>query len=141
MGEAFQDASRIYTERDGFAPARLGGAVNVKWGAFAHTDLSAKKLFTLPAGAQIVGWIVAPTADFDGTTPVLDLGDGVTGDRFAADLALANDTDVITAGFDGAALFTALAEDTDVYATYADGGGGSAGAAVVGALYALVDES
>ena len=136
----FQDADLIFTEADGYAPALLGGPVNCKWGSFAYTDTSAKALFTLPAGAQIVGWIVAPVTGFDGTTPVLDLGDGSTADRFVADLALPTDTDTITEGFDGDQMFSALTEETTVYATYAEDSGGSAGEANVGALFVVVAE-
>ncbi len=138
MGNFWTDASKLIKDADGFGPPQLGGVVNIKWNSFTYQDTTAKKLFTLPKGAQIVGWIVAPTAGFNGTTPVLDLGDGMTADRFVADLALADNTNTIVAGFDGAEMFAPLAEDTGVYADYADSGGGSAGAAAVGCLYVIV---
>jgi hypothetical protein len=138
----FKDADLIFTGQDGYAPAALGGVVNVKWGEFTYENVTANEaeLFTLPKGAQITGWVIAPSAGFDATTPVLDVGDGTTADRFAADIALPADTDHITEGFDGSEMFAALEEATTFYATYAEASGGSAGAAKVGVYYVIVAE-
>lgn len=140
---AFDEPKLIFTQRDGYAPPRLGGPVNVKWGIFdiGNDSENPAALFTLPAGAQIVGWVVAPTEAFNaGTTAVVDLGDGATADRFAADIDLKGaGLKSIASGFAGPAMFAALEEDTTVYATYSESGtAGTTGAAVVGVLYALV---
>jgi hypothetical protein len=136
----FQDPGLIFTTKDGYAPPALGGVANVKWGEFTYENVAANEaeLFTLPKGAQITGWVVAPGVGFDGTSPALSVGDRTTADRFAADVALANDTDTITEGFDGSEMFAALAEATTFYATYAEDSGGSAGAARVGVCYVIV---
>ncbi len=142
MGEAFKDVDLIFTADDGYAPPLLGGPVNCKWGNFAYTNVASSEaeLFTLPAGAQIVGWAIAPTAGFDGTNPVLDVGDGTAADKFAADLALADSKATITAGFEGDEMFSALAAETTFYATYAEDADGTAGAAVIGVHYVIVPE-
>ena len=77
-------------------------------------------------GAQIVGWVIAPGVGFNGSTPVLDVGDGTTADRFADGIALPANTAHVTEGFDGSEMFAALAEETTFYATYAEASGGSA---------------
>ena len=104
--------------RDGFGPVQFGGAVNVRIGTLDYTDTAAKRLFRLPKGAEIVGWTVnVPTAFDAGTGNVLDLGDGVTPNRFANDLALGTAGQVVT-GFAPDEIATPLAASADVYATY-----------------------
>jgi hypothetical protein len=142
MSEAFKDANLIFAEGDGYAPAALGGVVNVKWGDFTFENIAENEaeLFTLPEGAQIVGWVIAPGVGFNGSTPVLDVGDGTTADRFADGIALPATTAHVTEGFNGSEMFVALAEETTFYATYAEASGGSAGAAKVGVFYVIVAE-
>ena len=138
----FEDADLIFTGKDGYAPAALGGVVNVKWGEFtlANVVTNEAELFTLPEGAQITGWVIAPSTGFNGSTPVLDVGDGTTADRFADGIALPANTAHVTEGFDGSEMFAALEEDTTFYATYAEASGGTTGAAKVGVFYVIVAE-
>ena len=138
----FEDAELIFTGPDGYAPAALGGVVNVKWGDFTFENIAENEaeLFTLPEGAQIIGWVIAPGVGFNGSTPVLDVGDGTTADRFADGIALPANTAHVIEGFDGSEMFAALEEDTTFYATYAEASGGTAGAARVSVFYVIVAE-
>ncbi|HML22095.1 MAG TPA: hypothetical protein PKD09_10615 [Aggregatilinea sp.] len=124
--------------RDGFGPVQLGGAVNARFGTLDYTDTTAKRLFRLPKGAEIVGWMVNIPTAFDASTGnVLDLGDGTTANRFANDLALGTAGQVVT-GFDPAEMATPLAADTDVYATYVPtGDAATEGAAQVICLFVM----
>ena len=52
----------------------------------AYTDVAAKDLFTLPAGAIIIGFTINVTTAFnDSGADVIDIGDGTTADQFVAD--------------------------------------------------------
>ena len=82
-------------QNDGFAlPAGNWGTLAVMVGKVEYTDIAAKTLFNLPAGAVPVFWQVDVVTDFDaGTNNNLDLGFGSDADYFADDLAIG------TAGF------------------------------------------
>jgi hypothetical protein len=111
-------ADQTPRDADGFAPAQHGGVVNVKYAAFAYTDTTAKALFTLPKGAEIVGWNVNITTAFNSSgTDLLDVGDGTTANRFANDLVLSTAAQLVT-GFDPDEMFVELTDDTTIYATY-----------------------
>lgn len=131
--------TNIVRDADGFGPPALGGRVNIRYGQVAHTDTTARALFTLPAGATIVGWMVNVAAAFnDSTTDLLDIGDGATADRFAANLDVSAVGQIVN-GFVPGELFTPLGEETTVYGTYTGGtGDASAGAATVACLYVVL---
>lgn len=101
-------------------------ALRVRRGTVARTDTSDTDLFTLPKGAVILGIFAFGAAVSNaGTTAVLDVGDGTTGDQFV------QDADVKTAGthlFRALAarnIGTALAAATTITAKYAETGAAS----------------
>lgn len=99
----------------------------------AHTDTTAKDLFTLPAGAVIIAFVVNVSTNFDDTgTDLVDIGDATTADAFVADL------DVSSAGMQlvASADETALSADTLVKGIFTgQNGNASQGAATITALY------
>lgn len=114
--------SQAVADRDGFAPPTFGGAVAVKFGQVTHADTTARRLFTLPAGAEIVGWLLNVSTPFNaGSGNLLDVGDGVTANRFADNLALGTAGQIVT-GYDDDELFTQFTEEVPVYATYVPSG-------------------
>jgi hypothetical protein len=98
-----------------------------------YTDTTAKDLFTLPAGALIVGFVVNVTTQFDDTgTDQIDIGDGTTADRFVADFDGASAGITLEASADEAAL----GADTLVKGLYTGGNGNAAnGALTITCLY------
>lgn len=128
--------SQAVADRDGFAPPTFGGAVAVKFGQVTHQNTAAKRLFTLPAGAEIVGWLTNVSTPFNaGSGNVLDIGDGAVANRFADNLALGAAGQLVT-GYDDDELFVQQAGETDVYATYVPSGTTpTAGVAVVACFY------
>jgi hypothetical protein len=103
----------------------------------AYTDTTAKELFTLPAGAQIVAFIFDVTTAFDGeTSNTIDVGTPALANRFVNDKACgAGATGIsLEAGADESILEAA----TVVQGIYTPGGGTpSAGAAAITALYII----
>lgn len=136
MAESFYTPQRFVSDSDQFTPPTAGGAVAVKYASIAYTDTTAANLFTLPAGAVIVGWLVNVTTAFNGSsTDLLDIGTSADGDAYANDLDVASTGQQVT-GFIVGGLFTELTEETQITATYADAGGdASAGAATVCCFY------
>lgn len=126
-----QPTGSIMPDGDGYGPYALGGQVNVKSGTFLFSDAT-KDLFSLPAGAEIVGWeLVIETAFNAGSTNLLDLGDGSTANLYADDAALGV-AGFIKAGFKPAQMFTPLATEITFKATYVQtGGAANAGKATV----------
>ncbi len=123
-------------DSDGFAPPTFGGALAVRFNTVAFTDTTPKTLFTLPQGAVIVAFIVNVSTAFNSSgDDFLDIGDDVTGNRFADNLNV-DTVGQIVSGFDDDELFSALAAETTVTATYAPGvADQNAGAATVAAIY------
>lgn len=99
----------------------------------AYTDTTAKDLFTLSSGAQIIGFVVNVTTAFnDSGTDLVDIGDGTTADRFVADLDVSSAGISLVASDDEAAL----SADTVVKGVYTGGNtDASAGAATITAVY------
>lgn len=117
-----QGPSRGPKDADGFAPPTFGGPVAVKYGRVTHADVAARKLFNLPAGAVITGWLLNVSTPFNaGSGNVLDVGDGVTANRFADNLALGTAGQIVT-GYDDDELFIQFTEEVPVYATYVPSG-------------------
>jgi hypothetical protein len=111
------------------------GNLRAQHATLAYTDTTAKDLFTLPAGAQIVGFVVNVTTEFNGdTSNVLAIGDDTTVDRFVADYDCGTGAAgmALAASVDEAALSSA----TTIKGVYVPGGGTpSAGAATLTCLY------
>jgi hypothetical protein len=127
----FNAPGSYITDDDNFAPPTFGGAVAVKYGTVAHTDTTAKDLFTLPEGAVVVGITVnVSTAFTDTGTNLLDIGISGTGNYYANDLNVATVGQIVT-GMQVARLFEApLEAPSTVTATFigqnADAGAGLA---------------
>lgn len=104
----------------------------------AYTDTTAKDLFTLPAGAILIAFVIHVTTAFDDTgTDLIDLGDGTTADRFVADF----DASSAALTLEPSAADDALAEATTIRGVYTGQNGNAAnGAATVTALYSVPAE-
>lgn len=113
-----------------------GGVVKCLRATLAYTDTTAKALFTIPAGAYIVEWIVNVTTLFnsDGTDQV-DIGISGTQEKFAADIDVST-TGLKTTGVVAAQVGALQATAQAVTAIYAAGGSAaSTGAAVIMCKY------
>lgn len=130
--------SRAITDQDGFAPPSFGGAVAVKFAQVTYQNTTPKRLFSLPAGAEIVGWLTNVSTLFNaGSGNLLDIGDGATGNRFADNLNVGSVGQLVT-GYADDELFVPMTGEVDVYATYVPSGTTpSAGAAVVACFYVV----
>jgi hypothetical protein len=108
-------------------------ALQAQRATIAHTDTTAKDLFTLPAGAIIIAFVVNVTEAFDdsGSSDLLDIGDGTTADRFVADQDVGSAGLALVPSADDAALSAA----TVIQGLYTPGTGATAGAATITALY------
>jgi hypothetical protein len=74
----------IYTATE--AVADMANMLQAQRATLAYTDTTAKDLFTLPAGAVIIGFVFNVTTQFDDSgTDLIDIGDGTTPDRFVSD--------------------------------------------------------
>jgi hypothetical protein len=133
-----QARGNIIADNDGYGPYALGGQVNMKSGSVAYTNTTAKTLFTLPAGAIPVAIVVNVSTAFDAsTTNLLDIGLGSDGDGLADGWGVDTAGQLTTGPAPG--LFAALAEETDVTATFAGtGDAAEAGAATVAVFYILM---
>lgn len=124
---SFQNpAGNFVTDSDQFAPpAAFGGTLAVKHGTFEYTDITVKTLFTLPAGAVPVNWMVAGITDFDaGTNNDIDIGIASNPDYFIDEMGigtlgnfLPNETGAVMNR-----LGVGFAEPVDVVATYIPSG-------------------
>ncbi len=101
----------------------------------AFGDTTAKPLFTLPAGAVPIAFVINVTEAFDGdTSNVIDLGVDGTPDQFVADFDVSSGNTGLTV--QPSADESALASETVVEGVYTPGGGTpSAGAVTVTVLY------
>lgn len=99
----------------------------------AYTDTTAKDLFTLPAGAVLIAFVVNVSTNFDDTgTDLVDLGDGTTADRFVADLDVSSAGAQLVASADEGAL----SADTLVKGIFTgQNANAQQGAATITALY------
>jgi hypothetical protein len=114
------DTNRV-KDAAGFGPIQTGGVVNTRYATFAYTDTTAKLMFTLPQGAVIVGWTTNVDTLFNSSgTDYLDIGDGTTANRFADNLDLSAAGQLVV-GYDDDELYTPLAEETGIYATFVQG--------------------
>lgn len=70
---------------------KSGNVIQAKVGYIKRSvDTSAKTLFTLPAGAMIVGCRVAGTVSSGGTTGAVNVGIGATAQNTASDTDIVN---------------------------------------------------
>lgn len=126
----------IIPDEDGFGVPALGGVVNIKSGTVTFEDTTAKTVFTLPAGAIPVLWLVNVTTAFNSSgTDLLDIGTTGSAAAFANDLDVSA-TGQIPNGFDPDELFVQRNADTPVLATYAQSvADADAGAATIACFY------
>lgn len=129
----------VIADADGYGPYALGGQVNAKFGTVTFEDETAKLLFSLPRGAIIIGWLVNITTAFDSSgTDLLDIGTPTDADAFANDINVAA-TGQVPNGFIPGAMFSALAAETDVEATYTQSvADATTGEAIVSCLYIIL---
>jgi len=114
-------ASGVLTrdEADGVYVAQADHPLYAQRAMLTYTDTTAKNLFTLPAGAQIVDFKIHVKTAFDaGSSNVVDLGDGTTANRFVNDAALGTPGLTLVAPADDAVLSAA----TVIRGVYVPGG-------------------
>lgn len=113
--------------------AKAASPLYAQRATLAHTDVAAKDLFTLPAGAIIIDFVVNVTTAFNaGDSNMIDIGDGTTANRFVNDKAGGSAGISLAASADEAALAAA----TVVKGIYVPGGAAAtAGAATITVLY------
>jgi hypothetical protein len=109
-----------------------GGAISTLRNTLAYTDTTAKALFTIPAGAIIVGWVINVTTLFNSDgTDLVDIGVSGTQEKFAADVDVAT-AGLKTAGVVAAQVGAVQATAQAVTAIYTNGGSAaSTGAATI----------
>lgn len=128
--------ARAITDQDGFAPPSFGGAVAVKYGQVTYHDNTAKHLFSLPAGAVIVAWLINVSTAFNaGTSNQMDVGDAAVSNRFADNVDVSTAGQIVN-GYDSNELFTQQLSETSIYAIYVPTGTTpTAGSATVACFY------
>lgn len=113
-----------------------GGALSALRATLAFGDTTAKSLFTIPAGAIIVDWILNVTTAFnsDGTDQV-DIGISGTAEKFAADVDVGS-TGLKSTGVVAAQIGAVQATAQAVQGIYAAGGSeANAGAMTILCLF------
>lgn len=127
-----------------FAPPVFGGTLACMIGAFDYTDTDNPTLFTLPAGAVPIDWLIDIGTDFNaGTDNNLDIGLGTDADYFALNVAIGTQG-LYRAGASGTVFGrlggTPLTEDTAVTVDYKPSGtAAGTGAARLIMWYILLD--
>lgn len=131
------DDTIVETDSDGYGPPQYGGTVNCRYNTvyYYHEDDKAY-LFTLPAGAEIVGWSVNVVTAFNGGTDVMDIGDYDTANKYADDLDITSAGQIVT-GFDDDEMFAELSSETQFFASPSSGGTQSAGQANVAVFFII----
>ena len=125
LSRSFSPPGSYMKDSDGYAPPTHGGVVAIKAATIEYTDVAAKTLFILPAGAVPLDWWFDVGTDFDaGTNNNLDIGAAGTADYFANDVAIGTQG-LFRAGVansvDGR-LGVQFDEDTTITATYIPSG-------------------
>lgn len=135
MTTSFRGPLRTGTVREG-ASANAGFVVLSQTNTLAYTDTTAKDLFTLPSGSQIVDIDIDVTTAFNGsTTDVVDVGKSGAANQFV------NDADVSSTGRKGGTQQLANwadigTSDVTVQGIYVDASGdATAGAAQITVRY------
>lgn len=131
--------SNFVEDKNPFGRPLLGGSVAVMYGTVSYTTTTDTTLFTLPARAVIVQWLVdVKTAFNDSGTDLLNIG-GAASNTYAASLDVSA-TGQIPNGYVASQMFaTPLATDTAVTAKYTgQNGNANAGSAVVCCFYVLM---
>lgn len=126
---------------DNYGPYLLGGGVMEKTGTIAYNDAQDKVLFTLPAGARPLLWIVEVVTAFNSSgTDQLNLGDGTTFNQFLSALDVST-TGQKPSGFVVGKLGVPLTVDTDITARFVQSvADASAGLARVICLWSLPNQ-
>jgi len=109
-----------------------GGAITTLRNTLAHTDTTAKALFTIPAGAYVTQWVLNVTTLFnsDGTDQV-DIGVTGTAEKFAANVDVST-AGLKTTGVVAAEIGAVQSVAAPVLGIYAEGGSAaSAGAMTI----------
>jgi hypothetical protein len=108
------------------------GTVVTLRNTLAYTNTTAKALFTIPAGAYIVQWVLNVTTAFDSDgTDLVDIGITGTAEKFAADVDVAA-TGLKTTGVVAAQIGAVQATAQPVLGIYTNGGSAaSAGAMTI----------
>lgn len=114
----------------------VGGQLSVARATLAYTDTTAKTLFTLPAGAIIVDWILNVTTAFnDSGTDQVNIGITGTAAKFASALDVSS-AGLKTTGVVAAEIGAVQAAATPVLGIFAgQNANASAGAMTIMALY------
>lgn len=134
----FLSPQTFVTDTDGFAPPPAGGTMGSRYNFFTFSDAT-KTLFSLPAGAVIVEWLVNVTQAFNsaGGTNNLLLGDGTTNNRYANNMSVASAGQIQT-GFVTTEFFnTPYKAPVTVVSTYSQSGTATQGTAWVSVQYIL----
>jgi hypothetical protein len=109
----------------------VGGVVNVLRATLAFGDTVAKALFTIPAGAIIIDWVINVTTAFDDTgTDQVDIGVSGTAEKFAANLDVST-TGLKTTGVVAAEIGAVQATAQPVLGIYAGQNANAAAGAMV----------
>lgn len=128
----------VMPDSDGDGPYQLNPVVMRKKGIINYNDAQDKVLFTLPAGAVPLLWIIDKSTAFnDSGTDQLNLGDGTTYNQFLSALDVSATGQVVT-GFVVGKLGAQLTVDTDITARYVgQNADATAGKATVICLWSL----
>ena len=117
-------------------PTNIPSGVYCARNTLAFGDTTAKAMFTIPAGAVIIDWIINVTTAFNSDgTDLVDIGISGTQEKFAADVDVGS-TGLKTAGVVAAQIGAVQGTAQAVTAIYAAGGSApNAGAAVIMCRY------
>ena len=126
----------------GFAQPNFAGTVGACYNTVTFEDVTAKSLFTLPAGAVVLDWNVSISIDFNAaSTDTLSLGIAGDDDYFANALNVATQT-VVRYGASGSIftrIGTQLTQETTITAIYAGtGAAATTGTALVTFYYVVM---
>lgn len=108
-----------------------GGGVSCLIATLAYTDTVAKALFTVPAGAYVIDWVVNVLTLFNSDgTDLVDIGITGTAEKFAANIDVAS-TGLKTTGIVAAQIGIVQATDQPILGIYANGGSAASTGAMV----------
>lgn len=131
---------RLGTVKEG-ASRNCGVTIVSQSASVAYTNTTAKNLFILPAGAQVINVIVDVVTAFNGTgTDLLDIGKTGSAAFFVNDLDVSSTghTNCTLVAANLATIYNIGTSDVQVTATYVDqNSNASAGLAYVTVVYAV----
>ena len=116
MAESYKGYS---LDSSGYA---TGGIANTLRATLAYTDTTSKALFTIPAGAYIIQWVLNVTTNFDSDgTDQVNIGITGTAAKFASTVDVST-TGLKTTGVVAAQIGAVQASAQPVLGIYAAGG-------------------